>query len=411
VSTNDPQPTARARTSRDQGSIAPRPIVRDADAETESIDVTDESSPPEGPADGVVSLDDLMGAVAPVEPAEETRPEVLRTAPQQLVPTAPARPAPTPAQWGWRIGRWTGGLVNLRPTSAELRHRDNLHVIATRSWPRPVNVAVLNLKGGSGKTPTALTLAGLLAGIRGGGVVVYEACDTAGTLASRSEGAGDRGLPELLATGEVESSVRLSAYMQRQSSHADVLASQDPRRRLLTGADVMATRRVLDRFYSISVTDTGINPTSGPWRAAVLTADAVVLPVTYTSDALAGAVAVLDILRAAEPAFSDPERGLIARTLVVLSDPGGRAPRHVVQQIQAGLCGLGLPVVPVPFDPALQDGPILPDNLTAASRRAWIAATAKAVELCGGANLDVDLVDPRRQQPAGEPAPAAVTGS
>ncbi|MEI2716807.1 MAG: hypothetical protein V9E98_07405 [Candidatus Nanopelagicales bacterium] len=341
-----------------------------------------------------VHLDDLLtpgdeALVASERSGVSRPPAPTAVNPPASVVSAVATPAAAPAtktSWRARLARRSGAGVKVVKESPPVLSSQR-QVIETARWSRPMNVAVLNLKGGSAKTPTALALAGVLAFVRGGGVAVVEACEATGTLALRAEGSTDRGLSELLAAADqVPNAVALSMYMQRQTSHADVLADADRRSRVLTGDDVTSFRRVIDHFYSMSVTDTSINPASGAWQAAVKGADVAVLPVTYSSDAIAGAASVLDILRAGPSEFSDPESGLIARTVVVLNDSGVRVSPETSQRVTAALASLGVPVLTVPFEPALQDGEIHLNAFNDASQAAWTAVTAAVVEMCSSAD-------------------------
>ena len=188
--------------------------------------------------------------------------------------------SPRPAQWGWRgrLRRGTGGLVKLAPEPAELAHRDALTTIRRATWTRAVNVIVTSPKGGVGKTPTSLLLAGILGHVRGGYVAAWEAAEAPGTLNERAEGDPTRGLAELLAgVDSVNSAGSLGGYTAPQTSHADVIGSVTGRA-VLTAADVLAARRVLDTYYRITISDTGNNLDHEAYLAALHTADAAVLP-------------------------------------------------------------------------------------------------------------------------------------
>src|SRR5664279_4157864 len=100
-----------------------------------------------------------------------------------------------PAQWGRRavvLRVLSFGLAKPRPGQAELAYRRDVRAIRQATWPRSVRVAVANPKGGSGKTPTAVLLGGVLASVRGGSVAIWDASDAAGTLGARTEGAAAR---------------------------------------------------------------------------------------------------------------------------------------------------------------------------------------------------------------------------
>jgi MinD-like ATPase involved in chromosome partitioning or flagellar assembly len=324
--------------------------------------------------------------------------------------TAPVKPGH--AQWGWRgrFHRGSGGLLTPAPGPAELAHRDAIATIGSTTWPRAVNVIVTNPKGGSGKTPTSVILAGVLGQIRGGSVVAWEASEAAGTLTTRAEGTPLHGLGELVAgTREVRSAGNLAGFTTPQTSHADVIGSVSARR-TLTGWDVLMVRQVLDTYYRITVTDTGNNLTHPAYLAALHTADAVVVPCLPSIDALTGLEQVGEVMRAAGGHVAD-RNGLLSRVVVVLGHDGGPENPRVAAAVRERLTYLGLAVVEVPFDPTIRDGgPITLASLSEESSRAWTAVAAAVVTALRSAPTATDLVAQATQatirtHPAPRPTP------
>lgn len=341
------------------------------------------------------------GGNAWLTPDDSAGAVVHDTAPTPKVRVTPAATV-TPkagvpcAQWGWRgrLGRATGGLVKLSPEPAELEHREALAVIGRATWTRAVNVIVTNPKGGSGKTPTALILAGILGHVRGGYVVVWEAAESAGSLTRRAEGDPHRGLAELLdGVGQVRSAGTLGGYTAPQTSHADVIGSVGNRAGL-TAADVLAARRVLDTYYRVTVTDTGNNPGHEAYLTALHTADAVVLPCLLSADSLAGLEEVLAVMQTAGGQVA-ASGGLLSRVVVVLGHDGGPIDAELATAIRARLAELGLAaVVTVPYDPAIRRGGQLSlDALSDRSTRAWTAAAAAVVRAFEDAPTHINLVE------------------
>lgn len=361
------------------------PSVHDQHAGVSAVDLRDADGDTSGPSPA--SQREAPAAA----PADATQP---RPAPQTPVTVALAT-GTRPAQWGWRgrLSRGTAGLVRLAPEPAELAHREALTTIRRATWTRAVNVIVTNPKGGSGKTPTALILAGILGHVRGGYVAAWEAAESVGTLNQRAEGDPERGLAELLAgVDDVRSAGTLGGYTAPQTSHADVIGSVGGRT-VLTAADVLAARRVLDTYYRVTITDTGNNPSHEAYQAALRTADAAVLPCLVSIDALAGLEEALAVMRAAGAQVAAPD-GLLDRVVAVLGHDGGPEDSHIAAGLRARLEELGVAaVVEVPFDPAIRlGGAITLASLSEKSTRAWTAAAAAVVEALRTARTDTDLV-------------------
>src|SRR5699024_289206 len=83
-----------------------------------------------------------------------------------------------PATAGWR------GVVNsigfrLPPSMAEQAERDDIHAVS-QHWAGPRTIAVVNGKGGAGKTPTTILLSAVFARYGGGGVLAWDNNQTRG---------------------------------------------------------------------------------------------------------------------------------------------------------------------------------------------------------------------------------------
>ena len=88
---------------------------------------------------------------------------------------------------GWRrsVYRATGGLLRFGESAAEMRHRDLINRVRTPVAGGHHRVAVLSLKGGVGKTTTAVGLGATLASLRGDRVIAIDANPDRGTLSDK----------------------------------------------------------------------------------------------------------------------------------------------------------------------------------------------------------------------------------
>ncbi|UUT34317.1 AAA family ATPase [Microbacterium elymi] len=93
--------------------------------------------------------------------------------------------AERPASKGWRGGLVRMGL-RVPPNASERAERDDLHAVS-QHWPGPRTIAVVNGKGGAGKTPTTINLAAVFARHGGAGVLAWDNNQTRGTLGWRTE--------------------------------------------------------------------------------------------------------------------------------------------------------------------------------------------------------------------------------
>ncbi|MCM3662520.1 hypothetical protein M3148_16200 [Georgenia satyanarayanai] len=316
----------------------------------------------------------------PASPPESAAVGLSGTARGELI-----RPGATErvrARWGWQgfMVRASGGVVRLGPGPGEQRFLDDERVIRQATWSRAVNILVGNKTGAVGKTTSSIVLAGVLGRVRGGATAAFEVSDATGALEKRAEGSPTRGMGELVRAAEhVASAGELAGYAAPQTSLAHTIGSVHDRP-VLTGQDVRAAREVLDRYYRVTVADSGNNPHSDAFGAAVETADLLVVPTLLSS------VAVLDAFDLLDVVSRRGEHGArLAESAVVVINHDGRpedkdAVRRAREQL-ARLCEVipTVDVLEVPYDPHIgRGGEITLGSLSRDSERAWtrVAATA-----------------------------------
>lgn len=262
------------------------------------------------------------------------------------------------------------GLAKVKPGQEEVQYRDNVRAVRQGSWPRCARIVVANPKGGVGKTPLAVGLGGKLAQIRGGGVVVWDAADAAGTTGSRSESRLGRCISEVEANPDLYSQPgTISAAVATQSSFADILGSLHDRE--FTESSVQRVLWTLDRSYRISVADTGNVPHSPAFKELMRRADLVVVPTAITKDSVDKACALLQRMQ-------DSPTGLLQRAVVAVMHNRGPETPGLGGEIDSIFHSHGVgAVVHIPFEPVLAAGTsITVADFTHESDIAWTRLAA-----------------------------------
>ncbi|WJJ14697.1 AAA family ATPase (plasmid) [Prescottella equi] len=291
----------------------------------------------------------------------------------------------TPARWGWR-GRVNAALglkLAPQPDSAEVRFRDSVGAIQ-RTLPGTATIAVVNTKGGSGKTPTTVTLSAILGEHRGQGVVALDASESGGTLGSRAAKTSDpeRTVWDVLTNASKLVSVDaaagdLASYLRRQPTRDEILAgdTDSSHDEMLGWDECAALAAVLRRHRDLLIVDTATNPQAPAWLWAVHHADLLVVPLPLRRDMAQHAHAMLDALN---------KRGLqhLVRTAVVLlcETPGANLALEDIVVSEFETLGVES-FVRVPYEPAFASGERLGlDALGQSSIEAWTNVAALVVE-------------------------------
>jgi len=327
-------------------------------------------------------------APAPVPPRATAVPATSTTGsaavltPAGLLPRLRSTTARPARGWQARVHTWTAGRLTPAPSAAERRHHDLVAAVQSR-LTGPALIAVVNPKGGAGKTPATLCTAATY-GAHRGSVVAWDDNETRGTLGMRAlADPADPTVRGLLADLDRfdRPSARvgdLATYLRPQGgARFDVLASDDdPARMAQFGAvEFTRVRDVLARFYAITVVDTGNNVRAGNWQAAVDAADQLLLVSTYQRDAAVTASWTLDHLHATG-------RGQLADTAVtVLSAATPATDRRARVELREHFTARTRKVVEIPYDPVIADGEHLDLHaLRPATRDAWLTAAAALTE-------------------------------
>ena len=253
------------------------------------------------------------------------------------------------------------------------------------AFEEPKVVLIANDKGGQGKTTADYCIGATAGRIRGGDVVAWDANETRGNLGFRSQKAPvARSVVDLLEEAAedfttVQGSKRstLARYTRNQGDNLfTVLASDESRdRQDLVDADAFAkVHEILGRFYSLILIDTGNNHRVSHFTAALAATDQLVIPVGAGADGAYAAETMMDSFEGL--GYGD----LVKNAVVLLNDSATR--RGDATGIAARFQERVRAIIPIPFDPALDDGEEIDFNaLQPATRAAYQEATAA---ICAG---------------------------
>ena len=162
-------------------------------------------------------------------------------------------------------------------------------------------IALLSLKGGVGKTTITATLGATFASIRGDRVVAVDANPDRGTLSQKVPLETPATVRHLLRDAEgIERYSDVRSYTSQGPSRLEVLASEsDPAVSEAFSADDYArTLEVLERFYSLVLTDCGTGLMHSAMSAVLAKADVLIVISSGSVDGARSASATLDWLDA-----------------------------------------------------------------------------------------------------------------
>lgn len=287
-----------------------------------------------------------------------------------------------PAKQGWRAGLNRLGF-SLSPGAAERSERDDTSVVS-QHWPGPRTIAVVNGKGGAGKTPATALLSAVFARQGGAGVLAWDNNQTRGTLGWRTEqGPHHNTILELLPStaqllGTTAQSADMAHYVHHQTSDRfDVLRSQPMRvasDQRLGADDVDRVHQVAAKFYRMIIMDSGNDESDPMWLRMVDHSHQLVVVTTTREDhAEAGALLLEHMMERGD----NNSQQLAARATVIVSQADAYADASQMERVAAAYRDLGVrEVVTIPYDRAMVKGVLRFGNLAPVTRRAWLAAAA-----------------------------------
>ncbi|UUO04199.1 MinD/ParA family protein [Mycolicibacterium novocastrense] len=277
---------------------------------------------------------------------------------------------------GWRKWLYYASfrLVNLGD-GPKVRRRQALTAEIQRPLRGCHRIAVLSLKGGVGKTTITATLGATLASHRGDRVIAVDANPDRGTLSEKVPLETPATVRHLLRDAQgVKAYSDVRAYTSQGPSRLEVLASEsDPAvSEAFSSDDYSRTLEVLERFYSLVLTDCGTGLMHSAMAAVLSNADTLVVISSGSVDGARSASATLDWLDA--HGHQDMVRNSIAVINAVRPRSGKVDMRKVVDHFSRRCRA----VLEVPFDPHLEEGAeISLDRLKPETRAALLELAAE----------------------------------
>jgi MinD-like ATPase involved in chromosome partitioning or flagellar assembly len=266
----------------------------------------------------------------------------------------PGRHSAPPSGWRRTLYQFSGGLVRAPQSAADRRRMDLVSRARAPVAAGHHRVAVLSLKGGVGKTTTAVGLGGTLASLRGDRVIAIDANPDRGTLCDKLRLETAATVRDLLnEEDQVRRYADVRAYTTQAPSGLEVLASdRDPTVSVaFSDRDYEDVAQILEHYYSVSITDCGTGLLHSAMAGVLHLADQIVLVSSPSVDGARSASATLDWLAAHQ--YGDLVRGAV----VVLSAIRPRSKSTVdlgrLEQHFAARCRA---VVRVPYDAHLEEG-------------------------------------------------------
>ena len=256
--------------------------------------------------------------------------------------------------WRHRITRMSGGLLRLGESAADMRRRDLINRVRTPVAGGHHRVAVLSLKGGVGKTTTAVGLGATFATLRGDRIIAVDANPDRGTLSDKVRLETAATVRDLLnERDQVRRYADVRAFTTQAPSRLEVLASdRDPTVSVAFSADDYCdAARVLEHFYSICLTDCGTGLLHSAMSGVLALADQIVVVSSPSVDGARSASATLDWLEAHDCG------DLVRNGVVVLSTIRPKSKSTVdLDRLEHHFAARCRAVARIPYDPHLEEG-------------------------------------------------------
>ena len=367
-----PVPTSSRSTRR---APAPAPSMANP---TESVErqIVDDEFATEPPSNGIIEADH----VATETPAWPEAVLSVNEAPAPPIPVTRRRSFITPGDGelaeasGWRK------LFGLKASPLEQQIAEDRKRVSSH-WPHVRRIAVLNGKGGAGKTPTVACISAVCARFGGGGVLAWDNNPTRGTLGWRTEDAPHTAtVQDMLRDADAllqpsTPLTALSGYVHHQSDDRyDVLRSNPELLAIsqqINEAEFDKLIAVTDRSYRLVVFDSGNDESATRWLRMIDNSHQLIVPTSASPESAESAMLMLEALKE-----RDEHSAQLAQNAVIVVTDGERSAH--IQPIASGFIDAGLRTFVIPFDSGLKSGPLRFGRLRPSTQQQWTKVAAAA---------------------------------
>jgi len=300
-------------------------------------------------------------------------------------------PRKIPSSRGWRKWLYYGTfkLINTGESPDEQLLR-NLNATVAGHLRGTYSIVVLGGKGGVGKTTTTASIGSTFASLRKDKVIAIDANpDRASNLADRIDPKATNSYKDVLSDRNLNGYSDIRSHVgMNESAGLDVLGNRyQSDRQPLTAQVYTDTHAVLQRFYSVLISDSGTDVDHQVIPGLMSRADALIMVASTAPDGAKGAAELMDW------AYEAGYHRLLQRTVVVINDvrgETGKAHRKLVESLVEKFSRWVSPqrVFVVPFDPHIASAGVIDINeLRPETRRRYLEITAR---LASGFNSSED---------------------
>ncbi|HEY9304047.1 MAG TPA: MinD/ParA family protein [Mycobacterium sp.] len=288
-----------------------------------------------------------------------------------------------PHEFNWRdvLARTTG--IHLGPSRSEIHElelRGRIQVPLGSAFP----IAVLNLKGGVGKTSVVEALGSTFADARADRVIAWDV--DSGDLADRHGYQNQLNVADLLANRSVTRYPDVRAYTRRNRAGLELLAlpNYSDSDWLIGRDDVLRAFSILRNHYSVVLMDCGKSLKSAVAEAVLSESRALVMVANACVDAIDKTRTTIEWL-----SRNGYQRQIESTVLVINHTERGRPSGPVTNRLQQ-LSAEFIPgrVVNLPFDRHVHEGQeIILEQLGKQSRRRYLELAAALADIFPGRGM------------------------